>query len=304
MALLRCNDPDVTGYSVFCQDSPLYIHAHSEGENLSFYDHPTHTHGIWLYMPLHHGEFLVDIWIRHGRVLPGISLVVSDSIFSQIIHHLIPRKFRTNRGRIMTAGSYLFYHHHGMEHEGGGYSWKHLQTLENAPSRLFFQYSSSISKLGVETPPPVLPKNAIGLSPFSPPPITISFQSYFFSRASLEDVVEVTPCCMETAGVSAIIGLLLRYTDGHQWPVGEIRLDLLQDGIQVNPSEKMTLGFAVAHGLPYVANIRHLRVDRGQSDRSQLILLDIHWTGYLEWWFSLQQCKVYHNGRASPVTRT
>ncbi|KAI2631848.1 hypothetical protein GGR54DRAFT_2487 [Hypoxylon sp. NC1633] len=281
MALLRCNNLDITGYSIFWDESLIYMHAHTEGEKLSFYDHPTRANGFWLYMPLDHGEFLEDIWARRNRLPPGDGLV-----------------FRTNRGRIMTAGPYL--------HPGPlKYSWEHLQTLENTPSRLFFQYSASgISSLGLETSPPISLKNPVGLRPFSPPPKCLTLRSFFFSRASLEDVVEVTPCCMEAAGISAIIGLLFRYADGHRWSVGEVRFDLLQDGIRVNNSEAMTLGFATPRGYPYVTSFRHSNVDRGQSDRSQLVLLDIHWTGYLEWWFSRQQCKVYHNGQASPETNS
>ncbi|KAI1207666.1 uncharacterized protein F4807DRAFT_434099 [Annulohypoxylon truncatum] len=280
MALLRCNELHITGYSVFLDGNIKYIHAHIHGENLSFYDHPPCADGVWLYMPLQHGEFLEDIWIRRHNFLDGTGLV-----------------FRTNRGRIMTAGPYLHVGH-------PTYSWGHVQTLEHAPSRLFFRYSSEgISELGLETSPPILRKNAVGLIPFSPPPNSLSFTCYFFSRASLEDVVEVTPCCMSRADVSAIIGLLFRYADGHQWSVGEVRLDLLQDSIQVNSSEKMTLGFSAPDKYPYVASIHHCRVDRGQSDRSRLMLLDIHWTGYLEWWFNSWQCKVYHNGQASPETR-
>ncbi|KAI1771145.1 hypothetical protein F4818DRAFT_430286 [Hypoxylon cercidicola] len=279
MALLRCNDLDITGYSMFWNERLMYIHAHRKGESLSFYDHPTRSNGFWLYMPLRDGEFLEDIWTRRHPLPPGNGLV-----------------FRTNKGQIMTAGPYL---HPGWSE----YSWGHLQTLENAPSRLFFEYSAEgIFSLGVETSPPISLKNPVGLRPFSPLPKSLSLRSYFFSRASLEDVVEVKPCCMETAGISAIIGLLLRYGDGHQWSVGEIRLDLLQDGIRMDQSEKMTLGFAAPGGYPYVASIQHSNVDRGQSDSSQLVLLDIHWTGYLEWWFSRQQCKVYHNGQASPET--
>lgn len=179
------------------------------------------------------------------------------------------------------------------------FSWTHLDTLKNIPSRIFFDNAPfGISQLGLETPPPVSRKDAVALNPLSPFPQSTSLENYFYSVASLHNVVEVMPCCLKTANISVIIGLLLRYIDGDQTSVGEVRLDLLADSIRVDQSEKMILGFSSVDGFPYVASVHFSHVDRGQS-----ILLDVHWTGYLEWWFSRRQCKIYHNGQASPATR-
>ncbi len=73
------NDPHITGYSV-CWASRLFrLHAHREGEDMSFYrdldasyDQPT-----WIYMPTDPGELITDIWFRQSEGYSDLALVVS-----------------------------------------------------------------------------------------------------------------------------------------------------------------------------------------------------------------------------------
>lgn len=68
MTSFKCNDPKAIGYSVCWKEQPIYIHAHTKGESLSFYDSPRYTSGIWLHMSLCRDEFVTDVWIRRRRL--------------------------------------------------------------------------------------------------------------------------------------------------------------------------------------------------------------------------------------------
>ncbi|KAI0172798.1 hypothetical protein GGR52DRAFT_546135 [Hypoxylon sp. FL1284] len=147
-------------------------------------------------------------------------------------------------------------------------------------------------------PKPDSIKELIGPNSVSPSPRSLSLEICFYSAAPMSNVVEVTPCCLETVGTSAIIGLLLLYDNGNRSSVGEVRLDLLRDPVQVDRSEKMILEFSSQKGYPYVSNIRSSHVNSGPFSG-----LDVSWTGHLEWWFSSRQCKIRHKGRESLITK-
>ncbi|KAI0161801.1 hypothetical protein GGR52DRAFT_561172 [Hypoxylon sp. FL1284] len=280
MASLRCNDSDITGYSVCWNHQPTYLHAHSRGEDLSFYDTPLHQDGIWLYMPLHETEFLEDIWIRRNELPRDNTLV-----------------FRTSKGRITIAGT----HTTSMPPQ---YSWTHLCTLQNVPSQLFFESSNKhpygISDLGLETRPPTPKKAPVASVPSFPFPINSSVDRFFYSSASLVDVVGVRPCCLKRGEMSAIIGLILRDSDGFETAVGQVRLDTLQDSVQIDRSEKMTLEFSKNGRVPYATGIHFAPMDHVvDANSEQSVLLDVPWKGKIEWWFSERQCRVFHNGKTA-----
>ncbi|KAI0172295.1 hypothetical protein GGR52DRAFT_463570 [Hypoxylon sp. FL1284] len=269
MSELRYNDRGITGYSVCWRGGPVYIHCHAEEESLSFYNSPCFMNGTWLYMPLHQDELLVDIWIRRRQLPHDLAFV-----------------FRTNKGRIMTAGPQA-------RSGQSPYQWTYV------PGRLFFENSlDGILRIGLETTPPAPPKRAVAFKPLYPFPNSTTVESYFYSMASLRNEVEVTPCRCKTANTSAVIGLLLRYANGYQTSVGEIQLNLLEDTVQVGQIEKMTLEFSTIHRFPYVSDIYF-----SHAESSSALLLDIYWTGYLEWWHSQRQCMTCCNGQRSPLTR-
>ncbi|KAK4041709.1 hypothetical protein C8A01DRAFT_14573 [Parachaetomium inaequale] len=72
------NDPQVTGYSACWSNRLLRLHAHRDGEDMSFYqdldciaEQPT-----WIYIPNEPGELVTDIWFRHAENYHHLALLV------------------------------------------------------------------------------------------------------------------------------------------------------------------------------------------------------------------------------------
>lgn len=122
-------------------------------------------------------------------------------------------------------------------------------------------------------------------------------EDYFFTSASLDDVITVTPCTSNQDGMLAIIGLLFSASNGRESCVGQIRRDSLGCPLDVDRSQRLWLGFSMQKRQPRV-----VKVDTFRS-REELTWFDMPWAGVLEWWFSFRQSRLYHEGRTSPVTR-
>lgn len=135
----------------------------------------------------------------------------------------------------------------------------------------------------------------------SPYPQSGSYEDYLYTRARVDNVAHVSVCRADPSSV--ITGLVFGYTDGHRESVGQIRLDCLEDPFIIDMSQKMWLKISrSAKRCPQVVDAgfapikKPLRKTGGEY-------LDIMWHGVLEWWFSSNQCWLYHNGQASLFTR-
>lgn len=169
------------------------------------------------------------------------------------------------------------------------------------PGRLFFNVSrnSSIQELVFETPAPTPCEEDLVLpTPSSPKPESLSTEEFYFTSASLDGVRSLNLCEVRQGETVHIIGIILTYSDGQTSCVGQIRRDCLCPTLPVTGSETLWLGFALDESQPCVGKVE---ISRPSSDlMSSYTWLDIPWTGRLEWWFSIRQCKVYYHGRSSP----
>lgn len=137
-----------------------------------------------------------------------------------------------------------------LENRNNAPKWRQLCSLPGSPTRVFFNLSfRGVHRLAVEEP--VFRRSSpLLLAISSPYPFSHGTADYFYSSASLEHVVEVTPCQRELATYSPIIGLLLRYADGQRACVGEFRMDCIGETLEVDASHRLHLGFARAKKTP------------------------------------------------------
>ncbi|KFH46214.1 hypothetical protein ACRE_029600 [Hapsidospora chrysogenum ATCC 11550] len=65
-------------------------------------------------------------------------------------------------------------------------------------------------------------------------------ETYYWSSASLEDVVSLRQCQYTVWGSRSVIGLLFEYSTGESAAVGQVRLDALTAPQAVDPSKVFT----------------------------------------------------------------
>ncbi|KAI1357834.1 hypothetical protein F5Y08DRAFT_323278 [Xylaria arbuscula] len=268
-------DKGVTGYS-FCWDNyVIALKAHSHREDLSYYKYimSSHPHALWLHIPLRPRERITEIWQRrrkHGRELALIAV--------------------TNIDRICVMGAYPK-------------SCWHLSSYDllykAQPDKGSFFIDESPAGIRAVASGPLAGGTVARRLPtaLSPYPESMPFEDYLYTMASVENVTHVRLCRAKSDSI--ITGLVFKYTDGHQECVGQTRLDCLEDSTMIDVSRKMWLRISRSpYGFPQV-------VDMGVSPTSKSggEYLYITWHGILEWWFSLNQCRLYHNGQASLSTR-
>lgn len=128
--------------------------------------------------------------------------------------------------------------------------------------------------------------------------IRMSQQDYFYSSSELRGLQYITPC--RTEDRSGITGLLLSFADGHRESVGQVRLDLLTEHLNVSENQTAVLGFRKKEGKhpsPYVADIASLDSELGNDFVS---IMQIFCKGKLEWFWTWFQCYVMYEGQESP----
>lgn len=166
--------------------------------------------------------------------------------------------------------------------------------LCEAPSRIFVDESTEgIGALAFEGDRPTNTGKIVSI-PRSSHVLEVVKQTedFFFSKANLGGLSEVVPCLIGTK----ITGMLLRYPDGHQEAVGQVRLDCLSAPLTIS-SGTLWLGFDLeGHCLPYVAEASN---HPSQQSRSYI---RVSCQGSLEWWWSGRQCRVFYQDQSSPVT--
>ncbi|KAK4243265.1 hypothetical protein C7999DRAFT_18369, partial [Corynascus novoguineensis] len=269
MSAFNCNDPAIVGYSVHHSHRFLSVHAHIPGENTTFYQSNPSFHAVWQYMPVDRDEAVVEIW-KHceNSLLQNTSLVV-------YLHLLAMRNVNTYMAK--RPGK---------------------QT-----SRIFYNTSSAgIYLLGFETPSPT-PNSQRPTLPtppsFSP---TLYQEFYYYTSAALDGVTTVTPSLHQVAGTSVSISLLLHDSNARATSfVGQIRLDSLGCPLEVGASQRVWLRFlSMRMGGHCVARVAtSLPSD---IDAHTLTWLALPYYGIPEWWFLHRQCRVHHEGQASPAT--
>ncbi|KAK2050997.1 hypothetical protein LY76DRAFT_468924, partial [Colletotrichum caudatum] len=116
------------------------------------------------------------------------------------------------------------------------------------------------------------------------------YENFAWSRAKLDDVIEIIPCRRRHQGVEIFSGLLLRYANRQQTCVGQVRLDQLATPLGVDSACKLWLGFSLTGDGPRVSNIRVSREVATLPDGENWFHVD--WCNDLEWWYSSRQCQL------------
>ena len=118
--------------------------------------------------------------------------------------------------------------------------------------------------------------------PTTPAPFTTSNGPWFVSACNTGGVVEIMLCKDFSLDNKPIIGMLLRYMDGHRVCVGQFRFDTTLETIPVEQGTTLYIGSrTTATEFLYVAHVStHPTSDAG------LTWNGLGWGRDLEWWFS------------------
>lgn len=180
-------------------------------------------------------------------------------------------------------------------------TWRQVCGPLVGPTRVFFDHSLTARGMVrcAMWAPPGEPSGQ------APPSLYENGASWYYSDASLEDVVEITPCRWREAGQqqshSKIIGLLLHYSNGSRSCLGEFRLDCASTPLRVRDTEKLRLGFNLDIRRPYLAEIRFSSPPAPSDWEPNEQWLEIPWKGTLQWWFARKHCcRVVYGDMASP----
>ncbi|WQF81014.1 hypothetical protein CDEST_06028 [Colletotrichum destructivum] len=276
LSMLVCNEPDVIAYSALWNLGIMSLHAHTTGGDLAPYNR--HEEGIWVYFPLEKGEKISEIW-HLSQWLEGSALI-----------------FKTTHGRLAIFGPRFIPRTKPLPQS----------TLLDLPhqergSRIFYEHSPiGVRNLAFETAKPVPPSHSITLNqPLSQHPEAAFSKPYFYSAASLDCVDTIVPCQRYIDGRRHIIGLLLKFPEGRQSCVGQIRLDSLGNPIQAYSHQNLWIGFSLVHRRLFVSALTLSEPNLTEG----LSWLKVQLHGTLEWWFSSTQCQLHHMGKSSPEPR-
>ena len=109
-------------------------------------------------------------------------------------------------------------------------------------------------------------------------------EPWLFSSCSTNGASEIVICRDTSVGHRPIIGMLLRYVNGHTACVGQFRFDMSLETIRIEVDGVIYLSSQrTEQRFLYVSDVT---VDPPSSDTCGRSWLDIHRDGLLEWWFS------------------
>ncbi|RSL57077.1 hypothetical protein CEP54_008467 [Fusarium duplospermum] len=242
MSSFVCNGQNVVGYSACVSGLGrvlVSIHAHETWQDTSMYDTEPDDDSTWLFMAVDDGEVVTEIW--EGMARDG---------------YLWSVRMKTNKNRIFRTED-------APRRPYDSISWKLVDRPYNEPSRVFFQCWKlyGISHLAFESPKPNGGGDVGSIragEPLIPKPVKSIGEHVFFTSAVLKDVIKITPC--RHADKPGISGMLLTYADGHRESLGEVRLNGLQEPIEIDERDTMWLGFEhddvrTEHACPYVVEM-------------------------------------------------
>ncbi|KAM6504625.1 hypothetical protein FSOLCH5_15520 [Fusarium solani] len=274
---LQYNFHGITGLSVCCNPEPLALHAHTTDDDLSFYKSSPDS-SVWVHIPFKPNERIMSLWMRQA--------------LGSLNQHLA-LAFTTNLGRTQLLGAQT-------TPVLSACPWALLDMPYGQPSNVFFDsHPAGIMSLGFHSKAPAHTGTSrlVPPRPLSSHPSPASFEGFLWSRASLEDVVEITPCRGVATARPEITGLSFRYGDGTTACVGQVRLDCLEPPLMVKSSQRLYLRFEkTEESLPYISEV----VQSTENPQSTTgTWFEVSWADTLEWWYSYRQCQVWQNGRWS-----
>jgi hypothetical protein len=135
------------------------------------------------------------------------------------------------------------------------------------------------------------------LLPTRPFPGTQYNEPWFFSCCNMQGVAEITLCRDVSSSYKPVMGMQLRYNDGHRACLGQFRFDMALETITVDQSWALHIGSrGTRKSFLYVTEVTTREPDRGELD-----WLDASWDGKLEWWFSPRQTVLRWDSTASSI---
>lgn len=179
---------------------------------------------------------------------------------------------------------------------GRRFSYELIARLSNEPSLFYLDMSDGLREVALSVP---LSQKAARTEPYLPKPASaypqcLPTEDFFFSAASLEDVSEIK-LCRVSEGIS---GVVLRYSDDREVSLGWVHPDHLSSPQRVDSLGMWLFVSEPCDGFPVVTDIK-LSLPLADSQK----YFAIQWRGQLEWWFSLRQCQLYHEGRCTRATQ-
>lgn len=181
------------------------------------------------------------------------------------------RQIRTGKGRIWTIGP--------VQKSTYTATWDLLDCPSGKPHKIFFEDSwRRIHQMAFESNKPldhtIQPPIEAPQSIYPPTRIT---EEFFYSSASLTDVASVTLCRHMMDDELSVIGLVFRYSDGRERTVGQVRLDCLDEPLNVEPTSGIALKASMDR-----RKIVEVKLCDGEKDR----WIWMPWSGRISWWFS------------------
>ncbi|KPM34085.1 hypothetical protein AK830_g12489 [Neonectria ditissima] len=286
MNSFSCNAKGTTGYTVVTDgDSVATIQSHGCADDTSFYvDIDASFPGsFFAHMPLDDGEYVTEICRRFALDAvdqPSVCLV-----------------FITNKGRNALFGT-----------SGPPDSCRALDkilTPARDGTQIYFNVSDSVTEGlirylafdGVQSPvqrpfPPSLVPN----SPFF---WTQSNEPWFVSSCDMEGIVELTLCRDLSLTHKPILGILVKYENGHRDCLGQFRYDKLLERVRVDRTAELYIGSRrTARSFLYVVDV----LTSPPADREELFWMEISRGGTMEWWSSLRHSVVRHTSTKGQFT--
>lgn len=126
-------------------------------------------------------------------------------------------------------------------------------------------------------------------------PRACTTEQYFWSWAMLDNTVQVATC-RASMDDKHVVGLLFTYVSGSQASVGRVRLDYLEEPLQIDQLTGFWLCFRDRE--PQICGLSLI-----QPTQPGLKYLHIECRGRLEWWHSYRQCRVHYQQHASEPPR-
>ena len=180
--------------------------------------------------------------------------------------------------------------------------WRHLCSLPKHPTEMHFNLApDGIRQLAASQPIGRGNLEHLVIEPPTLRPRDYSRGIFFYSAASLQGVVEITPCRKRLKTHTAIVGLLFHYAGGSRACLGQFRMDWAEETLQVGHAQGV-LHLGSSRGArmsPYLAT---LELVPRQTETGSLDWLHLARTGELEWLCGdgFTHCEVSHKGQQSP----
>ncbi|RTE83744.1 hypothetical protein BHE90_001758 [Fusarium euwallaceae] len=283
MTYFDCNAPGVTGYTMVSRGHWVStIHAHGKGDDTEFYKEvdACFDDQVVIYMPVDQGEYITDIQRRW---------------MERLNRNYFDLTFKTNRGRQTIFGSEkgplvgLFLDTIMRPSQQGSRIYFNKVGPENEPSVLYIASDEAFEPPIQRLPPQRAP--AMTGSPFDR-----DENPWFTSRCNLDGVKEVTLCRDVSQSHRPVIGMLVKYTDGHRECLGQFRFDRALETIQADQSGGLHIslqGIEDEDSMS-VADVRSFPLGDPSPCPENESWVETPWSGTLEWKFRREDCKVLH----------